>query len=91
MTNIRLDKEDRFVIVASDGLWDFLGDQEAVSLVGECVRRNERDTAASLLVGAALRQAARECNMTEEQLLALPAGKHRRGRHDDTTVVVMYF
>ena len=32
----------RFVIVASDGLWDFLSDEEAVATVAECIRSNEK-------------------------------------------------
>lgn len=40
---------------------------------------------------AALQKASEQCGMTLEALQGLPLGKHRRGRHDDTTAVVMYF
>jgi serine/threonine protein phosphatase PrpC len=33
---------DRFVIVASDGLWDFLSDEEAVAVVEESIKRNDK-------------------------------------------------
>jgi pyruvate dehydrogenase phosphatase len=129
MTHVRLDPQDKFAIVASDGVWDFLSDEEAVRIVGDCLSSggaqgksvpekqlpgsgagsgtgsgigsgstgstgggvSVSDLAASILVEATLRRAADECGMTYEQLLALPPGKHRRSRHDDTTVVVLLF
>lgn len=92
MTHVRLDPtRDKFVIVASDGVWDFLPDEEAVAVVGRCLDESggSADAAAAALVEATLRRAAVECGLTYEQLLALPPGKHRRSRHDDTTAVVM--
>ena len=104
MTHVRLDpNHDRFVIVASDGVWDFLSDEEAVAIVGECIRQQPPTSstvttkqsigkvAAEVLVEATLRRAAQECGMTYEALLSLPPGKQRRSRHDDTTAVVMFF
>ena len=105
MTHVRLDPEhDRFVIVASDGVWDFLSDEEAVAIVGECIRQQPNiaqtattkqqsigKVAAEVLVEATLRRAAQECGMTYEALLSLPPGKQRRSRHDDTTAVIMFF
>jgi len=32
---VRLGTDDAFVIVASDGLWEFMGSQEVVDMVGE--------------------------------------------------------
>lgn len=113
MTHVRLDPQDKFVIVASDGVWDFLSDEEAVRIVGDCLSNNQpphhapgasrnsssssssgasaSEVAARVLVEATLRRAAEECGMSYEQLLALPPGKHRRSRHDDTTAVVLLF
>ena len=33
-----------FVIVASDGLWDFLSDEEAVAIVGDCIKNDYKVT-----------------------------------------------
>tara|TARA_B110000090_G_C13104793_1_gene339990 strand:+ start:81 stop:317 length:237 start_codon:yes stop_codon:yes gene_type:complete len=78
-------------VLASDGLWDFLEDAEAVDIVDKAVRSGKGDQAAALLVEAALQRAAVECGMSIEQLKACPPGGQRRNRHDDTTAVVMYF
>ena len=47
--------------------------------------------AAEKLVQRALEIAAQKDELSLAQLKALPVGKQRRSRHDDTTTVVMYF
>ena len=82
------EKSDRFVILASDGLWDFISDDEAVQIVAQC---SDRSQAADLLVECALRRAAKESDQSYEALLQLPSGRQRRSRHDDTTAVILFF
>jgi len=89
--HVKLGANDRFVVLASDGLWDFLSDEDAVAVVEGCLRDGNASQAGDRLVQRALEVAAGECGMTIEQLRALPAGSSRRNRHDDTTAVVLYF
>ena len=79
----------RFLILASDGVWDFMTPQEAVEFVANNYREDPNDVSAKL-VERVLQVAAAESKLTVEQLKALPVGARRR-RHDDTTVVVLYF
>ena len=30
------------MVIASDGLWDFLSDDEAVAIVADCIKKNDR-------------------------------------------------
>ncbi len=90
--HIKLDKEDQFVILGSDGLWDYLSDEEAVQLVHQAKAKNQTcEQIAATLVERALAIAANESFMTLEQLYTLPPGRQRRGRHDDTTAIVLFF
>jgi len=82
------ENRDKFVILASDGLWDFISDDEAVQIVAQCTDRSQ---AADLLVECALRRAATESKQSYEALLKLPPGRQRRSKHDDTTAVILYF
>ncbi|KAJ4760062.1 Phosphatase 2C family protein [Rhynchospora pubera] len=81
----KLKPQDRFVIFASDGLWEHLTDEAAV----EIVFRNPRSGIAKRLVKAALTEAAKKREMRYEDLRHIKKGV-RRHFHDDITVVVIY-
>ncbi|KAJ6914419.1 protein phosphatase 2C 68 [Populus alba x Populus x berolinensis] len=76
---------DKFVIFASDGLWEHLTNQEAV----EIVYNNPRAGIARRLVRAALHMAARKRVMRYDDLKKVDRGA-RRFFHDDITVVVIF-
>ncbi|XP_011004839.1 PREDICTED: probable protein phosphatase 2C 68 [Populus euphratica] len=76
---------DKFVIFASDGLWEHLTNQEAV----EIVYNNPRAGSARRLVRAALHMAARKRVMRYDDLKKVDRGV-RRFFHDDITVVVIF-
>lgn len=77
--------QDKFLIFASDGLWEQLSNQEAA----EIVYRNPRSGIARRLVIAALQEAARKREMRYEDLKKVEKGI-RRFFHDDITVVVIF-
>eukprot|EP00249_Psilotum_nudum_P018352 c26762_g3_i1 orf=392-1549(+) len=80
-----LKPHDRFLIFASDGLWELLGDQQAVDIVGE----NPRMGIAKRLVEVALQAAARRRELRYSDLEKIECGS-RRCFHDDISVVVIY-
>ncbi|KAK1439224.1 hypothetical protein QVD17_05040 [Tagetes erecta] len=77
--------EDRFLIMASDGLWEHLSNQEAVDIV----QNHPNNGSARRLVKAALQEAAKKREMRYSDLKKIERGV-RRHFHDDITVVVVF-
>ena len=75
---------DKFLILASDGLWDEMSEQEAADLVGGL---EDPGKAASLLLETALSIAAKNARLTVAELKALKHG--RRRLHDDISIAVV--
>ncbi|XP_057461607.1 probable protein phosphatase 2C 38 isoform X1 [Actinidia eriantha] len=81
----KLHPKDQFLILASDGLWEHLSNQETVDIVNNCPRSG----IARRLVKAALQVAAKKREMRYSDLKKIDQGV-RRHFHDDITVVVVF-
>ncbi|XP_020247706.1 probable protein phosphatase 2C 60 [Asparagus officinalis] len=77
--------QDKFLIFASDGLWEHLSNQEAVDIV----KNHPRNGSARRLVKTALQEAAKKREMRYSDLKKIDRGV-RRHFHDDITVIVLY-
>lgn len=80
-----LGPQDRFLIFASDGLWDLMNEQQAVNIV----HSNPRMGIARRLVQVALQAAARKWQVPYSDLKKIEQG-YRRNFHDDISVVVIF-
>lgn len=85
VTVTRLKPQDEFMILASDGLWEHLSNQEAVDIV----HNSPRQGIARRLLKAALKEAAKKREMRYADLKEIHPGV-RRHFHDDITVIVVY-
>ncbi|XVF66231.1 hypothetical protein PTKIN_Ptkin10aG0019100 [Pterospermum kingtungense] len=83
-----ISKSDHFVIVGSDGLFDFFSNEEAVKLVDSYISNNPSGDPAKFLVEQLVIKAAHSAGFTKEELMNIPAGR-RRKYHDDVTVIVI--
>uniref|UniRef100_A0A0D6QUA1 protein-serine/threonine phosphatase n=1 Tax=Araucaria cunninghamii TaxID=56994 RepID=A0A0D6QUA1_ARACU len=77
--------QDKFLIFASDGLWEHLSNEQAV----EIVYNYPRAGIARRLIRAALQEAAKKREMRYTDLKKIEKGI-RRHFHDDISVVVIY-
>lgn len=77
--------DDKFIIFASDGLWEYLSNQEAV----EIIHNNPRVGIARRLLVSALEKAGRTRQMPYNEIKKLDQGV-RRHVHDDITIVVIF-
>ncbi|ESQ40605.1 hypothetical protein EUTSA_v10013750mg [Eutrema salsugineum] len=80
-----LQTRDKFVIFASDGLWEHMSNQQAV----EIVNKHPRPGIARRLVRRAMNIAAKKREMRYDDLKKVERGV-RRFFHDDITVVVIF-
>uniref|UniRef100_A0A1D1Z9J7 protein-serine/threonine phosphatase n=1 Tax=Anthurium amnicola TaxID=1678845 RepID=A0A1D1Z9J7_9ARAE len=85
ITSHPLQKNDSFLIFASDGLWEHLTNEKAVDIV----HNHPRVGSAKRLVKAALQEAARKREMRYSDLRRIDK-KVRRHFHDDITVIVLF-
>ncbi|CAI8590098.1 unnamed protein product [Vicia faba] len=84
----KISPSDQFVIVASDGLFDFFSNEEAVNLVESYILRNPHCDPAKYLIEKLVTKAADSAGFSTEELMNVPAGS-RRKYHDDVTVMVI--
>ncbi|XP_066355537.1 probable protein phosphatase 2C 29 [Miscanthus floridulus] len=85
ITTRELRPGDRFLIFASDGLWEQLSDEAAVGVVAASPRKG----VAMRLVRAAQLEAARKKEVKYDKIRTIEKGQ-RRHFHDDITVVVLF-
>uniref|UniRef100_A0A0A9D6F7 protein-serine/threonine phosphatase n=1 Tax=Arundo donax TaxID=35708 RepID=A0A0A9D6F7_ARUDO len=81
-----LEPSDRFVIFASDGLWEHLSNQEAVEIVQ---KHQHPEGSARRLIKAAVHEAARKRECRYSEVIKIKKGV-RRHYHDDITCIVLF-
>ncbi|GJN03057.1 hypothetical protein PR202_ga20460 [Eleusine coracana subsp. coracana] len=80
--------DDLFLVLGSDGLFDFFSNDEVVQLVYQFMHDNPIGDPAKYLIEQLLLKAAKEAALTAEELMRIPVGS-RRKYHDDVTVIVI--
>ncbi|KAF8380677.1 hypothetical protein HHK36_028167 [Tetracentron sinense] len=84
----KLGPNDQFVILSSDGLYQYLSNQEVVSQVESFMETFPDGDPAQHLIKELLFRAAEKAGMDLRELLDIPQGD-RRKYHDDVTVMVI--
>ncbi|XP_010252127.1 PREDICTED: probable protein phosphatase 2C 4 [Nelumbo nucifera] len=84
----RLGSRDRFLILSSDGLYQYFTNEEAVSQVERFIASSPDGDPAQHLVEEALFRAAKKAGMDFHELLEIPQGDRRR-YHDDISIIVI--
>ncbi|KAJ6747110.1 PROTEIN PHOSPHATASE 2C [Salix koriyanagi] len=84
----RLSPKDRFLILSSDGLYQYFTNQEAVMEVGSFIAAFPEADPAQHLIEEVLFRAAKNAGMDFHELLEIPQGERRR-YHDDVSVIII--
>ncbi|KAK9065882.1 hypothetical protein SSX86_015284 [Deinandra increscens subsp. villosa] len=84
----RLGPRDRFLILSSDGLYQYFTNEEAVSEVELFIQWSPDGDPAQHLIEEVLFRAAKKAGMDFHELLEIPQGDRRR-YHDDVSIIVI--
>ncbi|CAM8885864.1 unnamed protein product [Rhodiola kirilowii] len=84
----KLCQRDQFLVLSSDGLYQYLTNQEVVSHVDIFMEKSPEGDPAQNLIEELLSRAAKKAGMELHELLDIPQGD-RRKYHDDVTVMVV--
>ncbi|CAN6460274.1 unnamed protein product [Victoria cruziana] len=88
LQHYRLGPNDQFLVLSSDGLYQYLSNQEVVSYVENFMDKFPDGDPAQYLIEELLFRAAKKAGMEFHELLDIPQGD-RRKYHDDVTVMVI--
>uniref|UniRef100_A0A5B7ARJ6 protein-serine/threonine phosphatase n=1 Tax=Davidia involucrata TaxID=16924 RepID=A0A5B7ARJ6_DAVIN len=86
----RLGPRDRFLILSSDGLYQYFTNEEAISEVEMFIASFPEGDPAQYLVQEVLFRAAKKAGMDFHELLDIPQGDRRR-YHDDVSIIIISF
>ncbi|XP_010931256.1 probable protein phosphatase 2C 4 [Elaeis guineensis] len=84
----KLSPKDRFLILSSDGLYQYFTNEEAVAQVEMFIATTPEGDPAQHLVEEVLLRAAKKAGMDFHELLEIPQGDRRR-YHDDVSIIVL--
>ncbi|KAH0449179.1 hypothetical protein IEQ34_022979 [Dendrobium chrysotoxum] len=84
----KLGPNDQFLVLSSDGLYQYLSNEEVVVHVERFIERFPDGDPAQSLIEELLFRAAKKAGMDFHELLDIPQGD-RRKYHDDVTVMVI--
>ncbi|GLT91195.1 hypothetical protein SLE2022_090950 [Rubroshorea leprosula] len=84
----RLCSRDQFLVLSSDGLYQYLSNEEVVSQVENFMEKYPDGDPAQHLIEEVLARAAKKAGLDFHELLDIPQGD-RRKYHDDVTVMVV--
>ncbi|KAL4558241.1 hypothetical protein LXL04_036439 [Taraxacum kok-saghyz] len=84
----KLGPRDRFLILSSDGLYQYFTNEEAVSEVEMFIQWSPEGDPAQHLIEEVLFRAAKKAGIDFHELLEIPQGDRRR-YHDDVSIIVI--
>ncbi|PSS23759.1 Protein like [Actinidia chinensis var. chinensis] len=90
LSHHRLGPRDRFLILSSDGLYQYFTNEEAISEVETFISSFPEGDPAQHLVEEVLFRAAKRAGMDFHELLDIPQGDRRR-YHDDVSIIIISF
>ena len=86
ISTFKLNKGDDFLVLASDGLWDFLTSEDVSHIVS---KHKEKAKIAKDLLQTTLKYAAEQQAISTDEIYSYKPGSDKRTIHDDITIMVV--
>jgi len=86
----QLKKGDKFLVIASDGLWEQFSNTEVVRMVAECMNKGDSNVCTYLIEKTLLKVLGTSEQERISTMLQMDP-KCKRQYHDDITIVVVFF
>ena len=94
-----LEEKDKYLIIGSDGLWDYLNSKEISKLINDFIQDKNKefeenkifhntDKIGFGLLKEVIQKSAKKHNLKVLALLDIPLGKKLRRIHDDITIII---
>ena len=88
-----LSEQDKFLVLASDGLWDFLSEEEVLNTLEPYFTKNNKEdqdvNLAQLLIDRIMQRVAREAHLDSVSDLKHIRPSARRKLFDDSAIIVI--
>ncbi len=87
----QLNDKDKYILLASDGLWDFLKSSEVSKLIKQYEKKKKFNNVENIsykLLDHVLYKASEEANLSFNKMIEMPEGKKLRNIHDDITMIL---
>lgn len=81
-------KHDEYIVLATDGLSDFLKAKEIAEILSFGKVSNQ--DLADKLLKSVITKASKEIGISVDEIMAMEAGENKRNIHDDITIIVFY-
>lgn len=86
LSSFKLEKEDEFLVLATDGLWDFLTSEDVSYIVS---KNKEKGKISKELLQTTLKLAAENQSISTDEVYSCKPGSDKRTIHDDITIMVI--
>jgi pyruvate dehydrogenase phosphatase len=82
----QLEKGDEFIVLATDGLWDFVKSSEVATIIAS---NKEKGKIARVLLETTMKHAAENQSISTDEIYSYKPGNDKRTIHDDITIMVI--
>lgn len=79
--------EDEYIVIATDGLWDFLNGKDVAKIISSHKNSNPAQIS-NILFDEVMQKVSKETSLPIHAIMSMPSGGKKRRIHDDISLIV---